>query len=88
MHICYLSVDPNYYLENQGDGSFRNISLANGTQGVQVAGAYGHTIGTVFGDVDNDGDFDQVQANLAHPFFDLVVGPALSVDEALPLFDF
>ena len=67
--VSNYRLDPNYYLENQGDGSFRNISLANGTQGVQVAGAYGHTIGTVFGDIDNDGDFDQVQANLAHPFF-------------------
>ena len=66
--VSNYRLDPNYSLEDQGDGN-RNISLANGTQGVQVAGAYGHTIGTVFGDIDNDGDFDQVQANLAHPFF-------------------
>ena len=26
------------------------------------------TIG-LFGDIDNDGDFDLIQANLAHPFF-------------------
>jgi hypothetical protein len=30
---------------------------------------YGHTIGSCWGDVDNDGDFDLFAANLAHPRF-------------------
>ncbi|MEZ6186991.1 MAG: CRTAC1 family protein [Planctomycetota bacterium] len=30
-------------------------------------GSYGHTIGSDWGDLDGDGDFDLVSANLAHP---------------------
>ena len=30
-------------------------------------GSYGHTIGSVFGDIDNDDDIDLIAANLAHP---------------------
>jgi hypothetical protein len=30
---------------------------------------YGHTIGTAWGDLDGDGDFDAIAANLAHPRF-------------------
>ena len=30
---------------------------------------YGHTIGSCWGDIDNDGDFDLFAANLAHPRF-------------------
>ncbi len=35
--------------------------------GVKVSGAYGHSIGAAWGDLDNDGDFDVIEANLAHP---------------------
>jgi len=32
-----------------------------------VNGSYGHTTGSAWGDYDNDGDFDLLVANLAHP---------------------
>ena len=69
LFVSNYRLDPNFFFENQGDGRLKDISIFNGTKGKQVAGAYGHTIGSAFGDVDNDGDFDLIQANLAHPFY-------------------
>ena len=56
-------------MENNGDGTVTDIARENGTKGEFVNGNFGHTIGSVFGDIDNDGDFDLIQANLAHPFY-------------------
>jgi len=36
-------------------------------EGTYVEGWYGHTIGSEWGDFDNDGDLDLICANLAHP---------------------
>ncbi len=61
----------NQFYENNGDGTVSERAFALGLAGEFVSGAYGHTIGLAWGDIDNDGDFDQVSANLAHPrFFD------------------
>lgn len=71
LFVSNYRLDPNFffentYTENQG---FRDVSGTNGTRGVQVSGAYGHTIGAVFGDIDGDLDMDMIHANLAHPFY-------------------
>lgn len=67
--VSNYRLDPNFFLRNNGDGTLTDRALHTRTQGQAVSGAYGHTIGSTFGDIDNDGDFDLIQGNLAHPFF-------------------
>jgi hypothetical protein len=61
----------NLFYENLGDGTVRERARAIGLAGIEeVAGGwFGHTIGVAWGDLDHDGDFDTVHANLAHPRF-------------------
>ncbi len=67
---CYVS---NYRLcedflwHNLKDGRFENVAGQEGVSGDEVSGWYGHTIGSTWGDYDNDGDLDLFTADLAHP---------------------
>ena len=63
----------NLFFDNEG-GAFTERGEALGLSGIpneRLGGItyYGHTIGTAWGDLDGDGDFDAVHANLAHPRF-------------------
>ena len=66
----------NLYYDNQGNGTVdeRGSAVGLGGKGTRVGSStnyYGHTIGIAWGDLDNDGRWDAVEANLAHPrFFD------------------
>jgi hypothetical protein len=59
----------NFLWQNDGAGRFLNIGEAHHLQGFDEKGSFGHTIGSCWGDVDLDGDFDLFCANLAHPRF-------------------
>lgn len=68
--VSNYRLDPNFLYVNQGDGTFKELAQKYGVQGVKKPPSYyGHTIGSVFADFDNDGDFDLFSANLAHPWF-------------------
>jgi len=65
---------PNLFYRNKGDGTVEPAGQSTGLSGKPFTSggpkdAYGHSIGTAWGDLDNDGDFDVVIANLAHPRF-------------------
>ncbi|MBL8739651.1 MAG: VCBS repeat-containing protein, partial [Myxococcales bacterium] len=62
-------LEADQYWENLGGGQFDETAADHGVAGTLSQGYYGHTIGTAFGDLDEDGDFDLVSANLAHPRF-------------------
>ena len=63
----------NYRLEanllwlNNGKGKFTNVAKEFGAAGNKRMGWYGHTIGSAWGDLDNDGHFDLFVGNFSHP---------------------
>lgn len=65
--VSNYRLQPNFLWVNDGTGHFDDQALEKGVSGVEVEGWWGHTIGSEWGDLDNDGDLDLFCANLAHP---------------------
>jgi len=67
---CYVSnyrLCENFLWVNNHDSTFTNLAGQLGVAGDEANGWYGHTIGSEWGDYDNDGDLDLFCGNLAHP---------------------
>jgi hypothetical protein len=74
IYVSNYRLDPNLLWRNDEDGTFVNVARQTRTEGYAsdspLGGPrYGHTIGSDFGDYDNDGDMDLYASNLAHPRF-------------------
>ncbi|MCJ2670052.1 MAG: CRTAC1 family protein [Candidatus Thermoplasmatota archaeon] len=70
-YISNYRLVPNYLWLNNGNGTFTEAAFDRGVAGVEhwYAGDgpyYGHTIGSSWADVNNDGYLDLFTANLAH----------------------
>ena len=64
--VSNYRLQENFLWENE-EGVAVSSALLRGIAGVEVDGWWGHTIGSAWGDFDNDGDWDLFSANLAHP---------------------
>jgi len=74
IYVSNYRLDPNLLWRNEGDGTFTNVAADARVEGYGVEDSpgsvrFGHTIGSDFGDYDNDGDMDLYVSNLAHPRF-------------------
>lgn len=65
--VSNYRLDPNFLWRNNGDGTFTNVARSQGVEGKEKKGNYGHTMGSEWGDYNNDGNLDLFSANLAHP---------------------
>ncbi|MFH1502821.1 MAG: FG-GAP-like repeat-containing protein [Candidatus Eisenbacteria bacterium] len=65
--VSNYRLQENLLWRNDGGRGFTNVAPELGVSGTEIDGWWGHTIGSEWGDIDNDGDLDLVCANLAHP---------------------
>ncbi|MCK4367325.1 MAG: CRTAC1 family protein [Thermoplasmata archaeon] len=66
IYVSNYRLHPNYLWENNGNGTFTDVAPAKNVTGWETSNYYGHTIGSSWADMDNDGDLDLFTANLAH----------------------
>lgn len=67
VYVSNYRLFPNRLWRNDGGGKFTEIATPSGTAGDEGLGAWGHTIGSAWGDLDNDGYLDLFVGNFSHP---------------------
>ncbi len=78
IYVGNYRLDPNQLWQNGGGMSgLEDVAWEAGVKGNFVQGAWGHTIGPAFGDLNGDGWMDLVVPNLAHPRFWTFSDPTL-----------
>ncbi len=66
IYVSNYRLQENFLWENAGE-ALKDQACFYGIAGQERDGWWGHTIGSEWGDFDNDGDLDLITANLAHP---------------------
>ena len=67
VYVSNYRLQPNILWRGDGKGAFVDVAAASGTAGDGGLGAWGHTIGSAFADLDNDGRLDLFVGNFSHP---------------------
>ncbi|MFT5304433.1 MAG: hypothetical protein ACI814_005261 [Mariniblastus sp.] len=67
IYVSNYRLQPNSLLQNDGHAKFSNVANKLAVDGDGALGAWGHTIGSAWGDFDNDGNFDLFVGNFSHP---------------------
>ena len=67
VYVSNYRLQPNRLLQNDGKGKLTDVASEFGAAGDGGLGAWGHTIGSAWGDLDNDGLFDLFVGNFSHP---------------------
>jgi len=68
IYVSNYRVDANYLWLNDGSGAFADVAIPYGVAGVYDGWSYsyGHTIGSAWGDMNNDGYIDLFAGNFSH----------------------
>lgn len=67
IYVSNYRLQENFLWENHSTEDVIDRACYYGIAGMEREGYWGHTIGSEWGDFDNDGDLDLITANLAHP---------------------
>ncbi len=77
IYISNYRISQNWLFHNNGNGTFTDVAFDKGVTGEESQRLgntyYGHTVGSAWADLDNDGDLDLFESNLVHK--DLYRGP-------------
>ncbi|MCK5560774.1 MAG: VCBS repeat-containing protein, partial [Thermoplasmata archaeon] len=77
IYVSNYRISPNFLFYNNRDGTFTDVAFDKGVMGEESRrmgnNYYGHTVGSAWADIDNDGDLDLFESNLVHK--DLYRGP-------------